>query len=101
MTEDEAKEFSEAFNSAMKKIEEDQEKFWSSLSKEDQIKAFCCVSRRLFEGEIKNPRSYRGILYDIFGFGPEAYAQAQCAGFLAIHNSIMTDEEFNEMRKDL
>lgn len=101
MTEDESKEFAEAFNSAMKKIEEDQEKFWSSLSKEDQIKAFCCVSRRLFEGEIKNPRSYRGILYDIFGFGPESYAQAQCAGFLAIHNSIMTDEEFNEMRKDL
>jgi hypothetical protein len=75
----------------MAKIEEDQEKFWSSLSKEDQLKAFCCVSRRLYEGEIKNPRSYRGILYDVFGFGPSAYAQAQTAGFLTLHNSIMTD----------
>ena len=101
MTEDESKEFAEAFNSAMKKIEENQEKFWSSLSKEDQLKVFCCVMRRLFDGEIKNPRSYRGVLYDVFGFSPEAYAQAQCAGFLAIHNSIMTDEEFSEIRKDL
>lgn len=101
MTEDEYKDIAETFNSAMKEIEEDQEKFWSSLSKEDQLKAFCCVSRRLFEGEIKNPRSYRGVLYSVFGFGPEAYAQAQCAGFLAIHNSIMNDEEFNELRGDL
>lgn len=101
MTEDESKDFADAFNKAMKEIEEDQEKFWSSLSKEDQLKAFCCVSRRLVEGEIKNPRSYRGVLYSVFGFGPEAYAQAQCAGFLAIHNSIMTDEEFEEMRKDV
>jgi hypothetical protein len=101
MTEDEAKDFAEAFNSAMKKIEEDQEKFWSSLSKEDQLKVFCCVMRRLFDGEIKNPRSYRGVLYDIFGFGPEAYAQAQSAGFLALHNSIMDEDEFNKLRGDL
>jgi hypothetical protein len=89
------------FVNAMKELEEDQEKFWSSLSTEDQLKAFCCVVRRIFDGEIKNPRSYRGVLYDVFGFGPEAYAQAQSAGFLALHNSIMSDEEFNEMRKDL
>lgn len=89
------------FVNAMKELEEDQEKFWSSLSTEDQLKAFCCVVRRIFDGEIKNPRSYRGVLYDVFGFGPEAYAQAQMAGFLALHNSIMSDEEFNEMRKDL
>jgi hypothetical protein len=101
MTEDDSKEFAEAFNSAMRLIEKDQEKFWSSLSKEDQLKVFCCVMRRLVDGEIKNPRSYRGVLYDVFGFGPEAYAQAQCAGFLAIHNSIMNDEEFNEITKDL
>ena len=66
MRDEELKDISNAFNEAMAKIEEDQEKFWSSLSKEDQLKAFCCVSRRLYEGEIKNPRSYRGILYDVF-----------------------------------
>ena len=93
----EFEEIADTFNSRMKQLEEDQEKFWSSLSKEDQLKVFCCVIRRLFDGEIKNPRSYRGVLYDVFGFGPEAYAQAQCAGFLAIHNSIMNDEEFNEL----
>lgn len=101
MTQDRLEESRNYFKEAMDSIEEDQEKFWSSLSTEDQLKAFCCVVRRIYEGEIKNPRTYRGVLYDVFGFGPEAYAQAQCAGFLALHNSIMTEEEFNEFRKDL
>jgi len=101
MNDDELKDMSNVFNEAMAKIEEDQEKFWSSLSKEDQLKAFCCVSRRLYEGEIKNPRSYRGVLYDVFGFSTSAYAQAQTAGFLALHNSIISDDEFNELRGDL
>ena len=90
-----------SFKEAMDRIEEDQEKFWSSLSKEDQLKAFCCVVRRIYEGEVVNPRTYRGVLYDVFEFGPEAYAQAQCAGFLSLHNSIMNDEEYNELRGDL
>jgi ferredoxin-fold anticodon binding domain-containing protein len=101
MNDDELKEASNAFVKAMNEIQEDQEKFWSSLSTEDQLKAFCCVVRRIYDGEIRNPRSYRGVLYDVFGFGPEAYAQAQQAGFLSLHNSIMSDEEFNELRKDL
>jgi hypothetical protein len=94
-------EVSNHFNDAMKKIEEDQEKFWSSLSKEDQLKAFCAVSRRIFKGEIEEKGSYRYVLYNVFGFGPEAYAQAQVAGYLAIHNSIMSDEEFNDLRGEL
>ena len=89
------------FKEAMDRIEEDQEKFWSSLSKEDQLKVFCCVVRRIHDGEIKNPRSYRGVLYEVFNFGPESYAQAQCAGFLALHNSIMSDDEFEQLRGDL
>ena len=101
MNEDDLEKGRNAFKEAMDRIEKDQEKFWSSLSKEDQLKAFCCVVRRIFDGEIREPRSYRGVLYDVFEFGPEAYAQAQCAGFLALHNSIMTDEEFGELRKDL
>ena len=101
MNEDDLEKGRNAFKEAMDSIEEDQEKFWSSLSTEDQLKAFCCVVRRIYKGEIIEPRSYRGILYDVFGFGLEAYAQAQCAGFLALHNSIMSEEEFNELRKDL
>lgn len=89
------------FKEVMDRIEEDQEKFWSSLSNEDQLKVFCCVVRRIYDGEIKNPRSYRGVLYEVFNFGPESYAQAQCAGFLTLHNSIMSDDEFEQLRGDL
>ena len=50
---DEWNDISNRFNEAMKEIEDEQEKFWESLSKEDQLKAFCAVSRRIFDGEIK------------------------------------------------
>lgn len=80
----------------MKEAEDAQEQYWNSLSKEDQIKCFCAVARRIHKGEIEDRGTYRWVLYDVFGFGPESYAQAQIAGYLAIHNSIMgPDEERN------
>lgn len=85
---------SNTYISVMKEIEQDQEAFWNSLSKEDQLKAFCAVSRRIWEGEIKVKGSYRYVLYNVFGFGPEAYIQAQEAGYLAIHNAIV-DENYD------
>ena len=85
---------SDTYKSVMKEIENDQEQFWNSLSKEDQLKVFCAVSRRIFEGELKDKGSYRHILYQVFGFGAEAYIQALEAGYLAIHNSIV-DETYD------
>ena len=90
---DEWNDMSNMFTEAMKEIEDDQEKFWESLSKEDQLKAFCAVSRRIHKGDIEEQRSYRGVLYDVFEFGPEAYAPAQMAGYLAIHNAICTPDQ--------
>jgi alanyl-tRNA synthetase len=81
-------EFSKIFNEAMESLEAEQEKYWNSLSKENQLKAFCAVVRRIHKAELLENRTYRGVLYDTFGFGPEAYAQAQCAGYLELHNSI-------------
>lgn len=68
--------------------EKESEKFWNSLNKDEQLLVFCAVIRRLHKGEIEENRSYRGVLYDIFGFDLDAYSMAQCAGFLDIHNSI-------------
>lgn len=79
---------SKIFQEAMDSLKEEQEEFWNSLSKDDQLKAFCAVSRRIHEGEINDRRSYRGVLYDVFDFGMEAYAAAQCAGYLDIHNTL-------------
>lgn len=85
-------ELSNAFNNAIKEMEKEQEEYWSSLTPEQQLMAFCCISRRIVKGEIQEQGSYRYVLYDIFGWGPEAYLPAQVAGYLTIHNSIYPDD---------
>lgn len=78
-------------------LEENHDKFWNGLSKDDQLKAFCSVMRRLYKAEIEERGSYRYTLYNVFGFGPESYAQAQVSGFLAIHNAIWDGERLSEL----
>lgn len=89
-------ETGDAFMEDMKATEDQQEQFWNSLSKEDQIKCFCAVSRRIYRGEIEERGTYRYVLYQVFGFGPEAYVQAQDAGYLAIHNTIWDGQDSRE-----
>lgn len=62
--------------------------FWDSLSYEDKCNAFHAVVSRLVEGELKDKGSYRYVLYDIFGFGPEMYVRGMDCGFMALHNAI-------------
>jgi hypothetical protein len=81
-------EFRKVWNEAMNKTEQESEVKWNALSKEDQLDYFCAVTRRIYQAEIVDKGSYRHALYSVFGFGPEAYASAQLAGYLEIHNSI-------------
>lgn len=93
-------EVSRAWNVAMHEIEQHSETYWNSLTKEQQLQVFCAVSRRIYKGEIEQKSSYRYILYQVFGFGPEAYAPAQLAGYLAIHNAIFSaDQEHRLLSK--
>lgn len=80
--------YSGIFNKAMKEHEDRSESKWLALSKQDQLDYFCAVIRRIYQAEVEDGQSYRGTLYGTFGFGPEAYAQAQMAGYLALHNCI-------------
>ena len=75
------------FMEAMNEIKAEREAYWESLTHDQQLKCFCAVVERIAEGESER-RSYRGILYEVFGFGPESYTQAQMAGFLELHNAI-------------
>ena len=68
--------------------------FWNSLSYEDRCNAFHAVVSRIYEGEIKQKGSYRYVLYNIFGFAPDMYTRGMDCGFMALHNSIMDDEQF-------
>lgn len=90
-------EISMLFNDTMDKIKEVSEQKWNALSKQDQLDYFCAVVRRIHKGEIEEGRSYRGILYEVFGFGPESYAQAQLSGYLDIHNFIFSYDNQKEL----
>ena len=82
---------SELFEEGLRHDDCASEAFWESLTKEQQLLAFCAVSRRIRKGEIELGGSYRYVLYQVFGFGPEAYAPAMYAGYMDIHNAICAD----------
>lgn len=88
-------EMSQVFEVLMNKTKDEQEEYWNSLTEEQRLMAFCSVVRRIHKGEIEQMGSYRYVLYDVFGFGYEAYTLAQEAGYLEIHNAIV-DSNFKE-----
>lgn len=100
MNDEFSKELEEASNSfqvVINEWEKEQEEYWNSLTEEEQLKVFCAVSRRIYKGEILEKGSYRYVLYNTFGFGPEAYAPAQVAGYLSIHNAIYDAEHERDL----
>jgi hypothetical protein len=79
-------------------VEKSNMEFWNSMSKEDQLKAFCAVVSKIAKAELDDRRSYRGVLYDEFQFGPESYIPAQISGYLDLHNSIVPfDQKSDEL----
>jgi len=96
----ELKSLGEMFRKDLDKFEHDSETYWKSLSYDEQLKVFCAVSKRIFEGEIKQNGSYRYVLYNVFNFATDAYAVAQNAGYLAIHNAIFDGQRLREHLKD-
>lgn len=77
---------------ASKAYEQECDAWWSTLSKEQQLQAFYSVVKRIYQGEIVDQGSYRHVLYDVFGFGPEAYGVGMDCGYLSLHNAIEVDK---------
>ena len=93
----EYQEAQQAMEQSQKEFEAECEAAWNALHQDTKLKVFCAVCARLYKGELEEGGSYRHILYDVFGFGPEAYSAAQGAGFLALHNSIVDDKQKKEI----
>lgn len=86
----------EDYRDAMALIVQEQENYWNSLTTNQQIDLFCCVVRRICDGELRQKGSYRYVLYDTFGFDPSAYGLALEAGYMELHNSIRNpDDDFD------
>ncbi len=88
---------SEPYNKAMSELKQVSEQKWQALSTEDQLDYFCAVVRRIYQAELLEQRSYRGVLYETFGFDFDSYTLALEAGYLELHNSIYT----HDSKKDL
>lgn len=67
------------------------DQWWNNLSYEERTDAFYAVMKRLVQGELKDRGSYRYVLYDVFGFGPDMYVRGMDCGYMALHNSIDGD----------
>ena len=87
-------ELAKAFEEARIADEKAQDEFWNSLSEEDRLNAFGYVTRKIHQGDIVEKGSYRYVLYDVFGFGPESYILGMDSGYMAIHNAIFDGEQF-------
>lgn len=69
------------------------DQWWNNLSYEERTDAFYAVVKRLVHGELEKKGTYRYVLYDVFGFGPDMYIRGMDCGYMALHNSIMDEEE--------
>jgi hypothetical protein len=75
-------------------VDKEYDEAWNALDYDTQLKMFYSVVKRLVKGELRDKGTYRWVLYDVFGFQPDAYALGMQCGFLELHNSIYSQEDF-------
>lgn len=89
-------EISQEFEKHRKEDEARIDLWWENLSYDERTDAFFAVVKRIYQAEIIDKGTYRHALYGVFGFGPDMYSRGMDCGYMALHNSIMTDDQFNE-----
>lgn len=73
----------------------ERESFYNCLTKEQQLLVFCEIIHRLVDAELNQGKTYRGVLYETFGFDYDSYEKAQLSGFLKLHEKINSDNKLN------
>ena len=84
-----AKIYASQIKEEKQKQDQEAQEFFENLSYEDQLKAFYHVCKIIWKGELHEKRSYRGVLYEMFKFGPDAYSLGMDCGFFDIHNNLV------------
>jgi hypothetical protein len=102
---DEHKELLKIEEEALEQYEQKAKEYFDSLETDDQLLLFFHITNTIFKNYFKDNGSYRGLLYDKFNFGPEAYSLGMDSGMFTLHNSISTpnenEEKFQKLMKFL
>jgi hypothetical protein len=102
---DEHKEFLDMEVKAIEEYNQKAKEYFQSLEVENQHLLFFHITNTIFQNYFKDNGSYRGLIYDKFNFGPEAYSLGMDSGMFTLHNSISTpnenEEKFQKLMKFL
>jgi hypothetical protein len=93
---DEYKELLKIEEEALGQYEQKAKEYFDSLETDNQLLLFFHITNVIYENYFKDNGSYRGLLYDKFKFGPEAYSLGMDSGMFTLHNSISTPDENEE-----
>jgi len=75
------------------------EKIYRSLSDEERVDLMTYIFKVL-HNHLKDPTTYRGLLYGSFGLPMESYALCQLSGALEIHNVLVDASERGKTIED-
>ena len=102
---DEHKELLKIEEQSLGQYKQKAKEYFDYLETDNQLLLFFHITNTIFENYFKDSGSYRGLLYDKFKFGPEAYSLGMDSGMFTLHNSISTpdenEEKFNALMKFL
>lgn len=98
---DEYKEFLRIEEEAKEQYTQKAKEYFESLDMDNRLLIFFYITNVIFKNYFNDNGSYRGLLYDKFGFGPEAYSLGCDSGMFTLHNSISNPDEIEERFKAL
>jgi len=81
-------EIRNSYQQALIVYEQEANAFWDNLEYEDKLYAFYSVCKRLYKGDVEEQKSYRGVLYDTFGFDLDSYAIGMDCKYMELHNLL-------------
>lgn len=89
-------QFLEAEVNAEKDYKQKAKDYFETLDTDTKLLLFYHITNTIYENYFNDKGSYRGLLYDKFDFGPEAYGLGYSSGMFSIHNAIFTPDELEE-----
>ena len=98
---DEHKDFLKLEEEAREQYTQKAKEYFESLDVDNQLMLFFHITNVIFDNYFNDRGSYRALLYDKFGFGPEAYSLGCDSGMFTLHNAISTPNELEERFQNL